>query len=155
MSYNEFVPLCFNLLVERFKDQMLSNQALQGTDQLQVSGRIFTPYDFISPPNFEPCTKTAVGFMLRIESSTKRRLRNWDSLQMLLLDALEIEDGDATGMLPLPVVKASLTRISQEVLGLTRLQLLAVLSEVRPRLFWKMSLSSKARASNGVSWKTT
>lgn len=86
VSYNEFVPLCFNLLVERFKDQMLSNQALQGTDQLQ----------------------------------------------MMLLDALEIEDADATGMLPLPVVKASLTRISQEVLGLTRLQLLAVLSEANP-----------------------
>jgi hypothetical protein len=58
---------------------------------------------------------------------------------MVLLDALEIEDADATGMLPLPVVKASLTRISQEVLGLTKLQLLAVLSEVRVPggLFWK------------------
>jgi hypothetical protein len=40
VSYAEFVPLCFNLLVERFKDQMLSNQALQGTDQLQVGACI-------------------------------------------------------------------------------------------------------------------
>lgn len=83
--------------------------------------------------------------MRRIALERNKRLRNsvWRNLlQMMLLDALEIEDADATGMLPLPVVKASLTRISQEVLGLTRLQLLAVLSEVRVpfrllcRLFW-------------------
>jgi hypothetical protein len=49
VSYNEFVPLCFNLLVERFKDQMLSNQALQGTDQLQVGG--CTRCTFLRIPN--------------------------------------------------------------------------------------------------------
>jgi hypothetical protein len=51
---------------------------------------------------------------------------------MMLLDALEMEDPNGTGMLPLPVVKATLAALSHEVLGLTHLQLLAVLSESNP-----------------------
>eukprot|EP00239_Pterosperma_sp_CCMP1384_P001090 CAMPEP_0197856106 /NCGR_PEP_ID=MMETSP1438-20131217/27912_1 /TAXON_ID=1461541 /ORGANISM="Pterosperma sp., Strain CCMP1384" /LENGTH=454 /DNA_ID=CAMNT_0043471453 /DNA_START=104 /DNA_END=1468 /DNA_ORIENTATION=+ len=33
--YSEFVPLCFDVLVERFKDQVMQNAALQSDDGLQ------------------------------------------------------------------------------------------------------------------------
>uniref|UniRef100_A0A061RQU4 Radial spoke protein 7 n=1 Tax=Tetraselmis sp. GSL018 TaxID=582737 RepID=A0A061RQU4_9CHLO len=35
VSYSEFMPLCFNILVERFKDEVLSNQVLRSTDELE------------------------------------------------------------------------------------------------------------------------
>jgi len=35
VSYEEFIPICFNILVERFKDEVMSNQVLQSSDQLE------------------------------------------------------------------------------------------------------------------------
>ncbi|MEW5305686.1 MAG: hypothetical protein WDW36_008209 [Sanguina aurantia] len=35
ISYQEFVPLCFQILVERFKDELLTNQVLNSHDSLQ------------------------------------------------------------------------------------------------------------------------
>jgi len=35
VSYAEFMPLCFNILVERFKDEVLNNQVLQSSDELE------------------------------------------------------------------------------------------------------------------------
>uniref|UniRef100_A0A061SBG2 Radial spoke protein 7 n=1 Tax=Tetraselmis sp. GSL018 TaxID=582737 RepID=A0A061SBG2_9CHLO len=35
VSYSEFMPLCFNILVERFKDEVLSNEVLRSTDELE------------------------------------------------------------------------------------------------------------------------
>ena len=34
ISYAEFMPLCFNILVERFKDDVLAEAALQSSDAL-------------------------------------------------------------------------------------------------------------------------
>ena len=34
VTYEEFVPLCFNILVERFKDDVLAEQALNSYDDL-------------------------------------------------------------------------------------------------------------------------
>jgi len=83
ISYTEFVPLCFNVLVERFKEQVLSNQALQSTD----------------------------------------------GLQQLLLQEFESFDSEGTGVLAIPHIKKALTLISSESLGLTRLQILSIMSE--------------------------
>jgi len=86
ISYNEFVPLCFNILVERFKDQVLTTQALSSTDELQVT----------------------------------------------LLQAFAEQDQDQVGKLKLTRVKRALEGVSSEILGLTRLQLISILSEANP-----------------------
>eukprot|EP00238_Polyblepharides_amylifera_P004792 CAMPEP_0196587910 /NCGR_PEP_ID=MMETSP1081-20130531/58985_1 /TAXON_ID=36882 /ORGANISM="Pyramimonas amylifera, Strain CCMP720" /LENGTH=463 /DNA_ID=CAMNT_0041910241 /DNA_START=329 /DNA_END=1720 /DNA_ORIENTATION=- len=86
ISYQEFVPLCFNILVERFKDQVLSSQALQSSDQLQLA----------------------------------------------LLSAFNQYDTEGTGYTSVGDAKRSLQAVSEELLGLTRLQILSIMSESNP-----------------------
>ena len=35
ISYEEFVPICFNILVERFKEDIMASNAAQSSDGLQ------------------------------------------------------------------------------------------------------------------------
>jgi Ca2+-binding EF-hand superfamily protein len=86
ISYNEFIPICFNILVERFKDQVLHSEALQSTDELMQT----------------------------------------------LLATFQDADEAGAGKLPLSIVKQALRYISDELLGLTRLQMLSILSEANP-----------------------
>lgn len=86
ISYQEFIPICFNILVERFKDQVLTSEALQSNDELMQT----------------------------------------------LLATFQDADEAGAGKLPLSIVKQALKYISDELLGLTRLQLLSILSEANP-----------------------
>lgn len=86
VSYTEFLPLCFNVLVERFKEQVISNQALQSTD----------------------------------------------GLQQALLQEFETQDLVGAGVLSVSKVKKCLASVSSELIGLTRLQILSIMSEAAP-----------------------
>jgi len=83
ISYAEFMPLCFNILVERFKDEVLTEAALQ------------------SP----------------------------DGLTQMIMEEFERSDPEGTGKLHLKVLKAALTDISNDMLGLSRLQITTIMSE--------------------------
>lgn len=37
INYNEFVPICFGILVERFADQVMSSSALSSEDGISVA----------------------------------------------------------------------------------------------------------------------
>jgi len=86
ISYSEFVPLCFNILVERFKDQAMSNQALQTAD----------------------------------------------GLQQVIMDYFQQNDTEGTGFLTISQTKKALTELSKETIGLSKLQILSIMSESRP-----------------------
>jgi len=90
ISYAEFMPLCFNILVERFKDEVLAEAALQ------------------SP----------------------------DGLTQMLIEEFEHMEGslggeEMTGKLTMSQLKKALTSLSNEMLGLSRLQVTTILSEAK------------------------
>mmetsp|Transcript_26603 Transcript_26603/g.66643 ORF Transcript_26603/g.66643 Transcript_26603/m.66643 type:complete len:341 (-) Transcript_26603:88-1110(-) len=93
ISYEEFMPLCFNILVERFKDDVLAEAALQSADALTQ--------------------------MLLEEFEAKERSLGQES------------DGEVSGKMPTKLVKAALTLLSDEMLGLSKLQITSVLSEAK------------------------
>lgn len=82
ISYQSFLPLCFNMLVERFKFDMLQNRALQSNDDLSL----------------------------------------------MMLQEFQAEGAGEDGLLSLKAVKAAITRLSEDVLGLSSLQVLSVVS---------------------------
>jgi len=89
ISYEEFMPLCFNILVERFKDDVLAEAALQSPDALTQ--------------------------MLLEEFEAKERS----------------VDGIVSGKMPMQAVKQALTVLSQEMLGLSKLQITSIMSEAK------------------------
>lgn len=93
VSYAEFMPLCFNILVERFKDDVLAEAALQSPDALTQ--------------------------MLLEEFEAKER------------SMLGPEDEGVTGKMKMSSVKSALTVLSNEMLGLSSLQITSVLSEAK------------------------
>jgi Ca2+-binding EF-hand superfamily protein len=94
ISYSEFMPLCFNILVERFKDDVLAEAALQNSDALTQ--------------------------MLLEEFEAKER------------GAMDPEsDGIVSGKMPVSFVKAALTVLSNEMLGLSKLQITSIMSEAK------------------------
>uniref|UniRef100_A0A7S0QZZ8 EF-hand domain-containing protein n=1 Tax=Pyramimonas obovata TaxID=1411642 RepID=A0A7S0QZZ8_9CHLO len=86
ISYTEFLPICFNILVERFKDQIQSDRALQSSDQLEQT----------------------------------------------LMEIFQQFDKEGSGTLTVHHTKKALQFLSQELLGLSRLQILAIMSEANP-----------------------
>ena len=93
ISYEEFTPLCFNILVERFKDDVLAAAALQSED----------------------------------------------ALERLLLEEFEAQEREAfpeeeelLGALPFDDVKEALKALSEDMLGLSRLQISAIMAEASP-----------------------
>ena len=94
ISYNEFMPLCFNILVERFKDDVLAESALQSADALTQ--------------------------MLLEEFEAKERSSMGPE-----------SDGVVTGKMPMSFVKSALTLLSNEMLGLSRLQISSIMSEAK------------------------
>eukprot|EP00218_Dolichomastix_sp_CCMP3274_P007625 CAMPEP_0170134698 /NCGR_PEP_ID=MMETSP0033_2-20121228/2054_1 /TAXON_ID=195969 /ORGANISM="Dolichomastix tenuilepis, Strain CCMP3274" /LENGTH=467 /DNA_ID=CAMNT_0010370269 /DNA_START=39 /DNA_END=1442 /DNA_ORIENTATION=- len=86
ISYSEFVPLCFNILVERFTEEVIAEEALQSSD----------------------------------------------GLTQLLLQEFEAADTDGAGKLKQKEVKSVLGALSKDLLGLSRLQILSLMSEALP-----------------------
>lgn len=95
ISYEEFVPLCFNILVERFKEDVLAEAALQNADALTQ--------------------------LLRDE---------FDAAKATATQAVWTEAGE--GHLPFRAVKKVLKRLSDDMLGLSRLQISAIMAESKP-----------------------
>lgn len=91
VSYDEFVPLCFNILVERFKDDVLAETAMQSADAL-----------------------------------TQLLIEEFEAKERKVYDA-----EDVSGTLPFTKVKRVLQSLSDEMLGLSRLQISAVMSEAK------------------------
>ena len=87
----EFVPLCFNILVERFKDDVLAETAMQSADAL-----------------------------------TQLLIEEFEAKERKVYDA-----EDVSGTLPFTKVKRVLQSLSDEMLGLSRLQISAVMSEAK------------------------
>ena len=90
VTYEEFVPLCFNILVERFKDDVLAEQALN----------------------------------------------SYDDLTQTLLEEFQTVDEDdnagaATGRLKFRRIRHVLDAMSEEMLGLSRLQIASIMSEAK------------------------
>ena len=90
VTYEEFVPLCFNILVERFKDDVLAEQALN----------------------------------------------SYDDLTQTLLEEFQTVDEDdnagaATGRLKFKRIRHVLDAMSEEMLGLSRLQIASIMSEAK------------------------
>eukprot|EP00232_Nephroselmis_pyriformis_P004517 CAMPEP_0182912656 /NCGR_PEP_ID=MMETSP0034_2-20130328/37628_1 /TAXON_ID=156128 /ORGANISM="Nephroselmis pyriformis, Strain CCMP717" /LENGTH=481 /DNA_ID=CAMNT_0025049335 /DNA_START=86 /DNA_END=1527 /DNA_ORIENTATION=- len=86
ISYDEFMPLCFDILVERFKEEVMANQAMQSTDELA----------------------------------------------QLFLERFAQADADNSGKITQKMAKRVLGELSEEFLGLTKLQLLSIMSESAP-----------------------
>jgi len=91
ISYAEFMPLCFNILVERFKDEVLAEAALQSPDGL-----------------------------------TQMLIEEFEHAESTLS-----QGGEMTGKLPVSQLKKALTSLSNEMLGLSRLQVTTILSECK------------------------
>jgi len=83
VSYNEFIPVCFQVLVERFKDEIVVSDILT----------------------------------------------NQDGLQGMLLRSFQEVDQDGTGLLAPAMVKQVLKDLSFQMLGLTTLQLVTLVSQ--------------------------
>lgn len=94
ISYAEFMPLCFNILVDRFKDDVLAESALQNPDALTQ----------MLLEEFEAKERSAMG---------------------------PESDGVVTGKVPMSFVKSALTVLSDEMLGLSKLQISSILSEAK------------------------
>ncbi|GAQ80608.1 troponin C [Klebsormidium nitens] len=86
ISYEEFLPLCFNILVERFSDELVR----------------------------------------------EKQARSADDIEVLLVQAFAAEDRERTGLLLQRQIKGVLTDLSREGLGLTRMQVLTLMSEAEP-----------------------
>ena len=95
ISYEEFTPLCFNILVERFKDDVLVEQAMASSDSL-----------------------------------TQLLLEEFEAKEREVFGDASVEEG-YSGLLPFESVKDALKALSEEMLGLSKLQLSAVMSESR------------------------
>ncbi|KAL6756998.1 radial spoke protein 7 [Haematococcus lacustris] len=83
VSYQEFIPVCFQVLVERFKDEVVVSDILN----------------------------------------------NQDGLQGLLLRHFQAADSQGSGLLSQSSIKAILKELSFQVLGLTTLQMITLLSQ--------------------------
>lgn len=94
ISYAEFMPLCFNILVERFKDDVLAEAALQSSDAL-------------------------TQMLLEEFEAKERSSQGPDS------------DGVVLGKMPSSYVKSALTLLSNEMLGLSKLQITSIMSEAK------------------------
>ena len=90
VTYEEFVPLCFNILVERFKDDVLAEQALNSYDDL-----------------------------------TQTLLEEFQSVDE------DDSGGAATGRLKFRRIRHVLDAMSEEMLGLSRLQIASIMSEAK------------------------
>ena len=83
VDFEEFVPICFNILVERYKDHMMRED---------------------------------------VDTSS-------DELEQLLLTYFESADEDGGGYISQKKCKAALEEASYDVLGLTRMQIVTIMSE--------------------------
>ena len=97
VSYEEFTPLCFNILVERFKDDVLADINMEDADSL--------------------------AHLLSQEFEQREAEKDGN------------EDGDAplSGDLPFDDARDALKQLSEDMLGLSRLQLSAVMAEAEVR----------------------
>lgn len=108
VSWEEFVPTCFNILVERFKYMVMHNQAL----------------------------------------------RSDDALEGALIEEFAKEDQeDAQGFITPGQLKRALQRLSDDVIGLTKLQVLSVLSAAEVDQFGKVDYVQFAPIAAGIIWK--
>lgn len=108
MSWEEFVPTCFNILVERFKYMVMQNQSL----------------------------------------------RSDDALESALIEEFAKEDReDAQGFISVEKIRRALQRLSDDVIGLTKLQILSVVSAAEVDQFGKVDYVQFAPVAAGIIWK--
>lgn len=108
VSYEEFIPTCFNLLVERFKYMVMQNQALKSDDALESA----------------------------------------------LIEEFAKEDSeDAQGFITPNQIRRALQRLSDDVIGLTKLQVLSVLSAAEVDQFGKVDYVQFSSIASGIIWK--
>ena len=86
IGYEEFIPVCFNVLIERFKMEIIQNQNLT------------------SP----------------------------DTMTQILIEYFQSADFGGSLQIPLKAVKSALKQFSREILGLTKVQIIAIMSETQP-----------------------
>lgn len=110
VSWEEFVPTCFNLLVERFKYMAMHNQALSSDDALESA---------------------------LIEEFAKE----------------DAAGGNAQGFITPAQIRRAVQRLSDDVIGLTKLQVLSVVSAAEVDELGMVAYVRFAPVAAGIVWK--
>jgi len=104
VSYEEFTPLCFRILLERFKQDFLASKALQSADNLELE----------------------------------------------IVSSLEEADKEGTGKLTRKAIRGVMEDLSYDVLGLTRVQLVSIMSMADADGEGLIDIIKFARAATGM-----